>query len=57
MKTDDRHMTELQLREHFALECYKAMLTYIGPYANPEIKPMAQLAVRHADALIKELAA
>ena len=54
---DNRHFTDLQLREHFALECHTALLTYIGPWNGHAPAKMAKLAIEHADALLMELAA
>lgn len=57
MQQADRHLTDLQLREHFALECYKSILAYMGPHSTPDVSVLARLAIRHADVLIKELSA
>lgn len=57
MQNANRHLSEISLREHFALECFSAMLA--NSYHRTSL-PMAKLAteaVRHADALLEELSA
>ena len=52
-----RHHNEMSLRDRFALDCHAAILSYIGPFSGTQPEQLARVAVRHADALIKELAA
>lgn len=53
----DKHASAASLREYFAAQCMGSILTYSGPWTGQPPEKLAAEAVKHADALIRQLAA
>jgi hypothetical protein len=53
----EKHASAATLRENIAAQCMGALLAYSGPWTGQPPEKLAKEALRHADALIRELAA